>query len=120
MKLLKTKEGFVTVLYFMIASLFLFQVLDVYGTIFGIEKGLSEQNPFAKVIMNTVKNPFVFLLAFKTTAMFVMLLVLDWWRQTNAYDYKFSRWLVFGVTSSVFGLYFIQSIIHVYNFITLS
>lgn len=120
MKILRTKEGFVTVVYVMIAFLFLFQVLDVYGTVYGIERGLPELNPLAKQILESpIERPFLFLMAFKTTAMFLMLVVLDWWKSTNAYDYKFSRWVVFGVTTVVFTLYLFQSVIHIYNFITL-
>lgn len=120
MKILKTKEGFSTVIYVMIAFLFLFQVLDVYGTIFGIERGLMEKNPMAQAILNSnIDRPFLFLMAFKTTAMFFMLIVMNWWSRTNAYDYKFSRWLVFGITVTVFTLYLFQSLFHIFNFITM-
>ncbi len=113
----ENKQKYATVIYTMIAFLFIFQIIDVVATQSAMKYGIVEKNPIAKNIIDNHNNPFLRLLIYKISTILGMAFAFKWWLKKNVFEIKRHKEVVFGVTFIVTLLSSIVLFFHTWNFI---
>lgn len=111
------KKKYTKAIYGMIFLLFIFQIVDIVGTMYALQYGIVEKNPIAKNVIDTYKNPFLWLTIYKLGMVIIMAITFKWWLKKDVFSRKFHKQVIFGITALMTLVYSTVIFFHGWNFV---